>query len=125
MSNDTEESASTPSLQALMALIGDLQKTIALLTRKLEAYEKRDQDKQAISQDGGNKSTNSSTEIQLSQLNQTSNPQGSAPPFSVNFGSMGLNLNQGQSYASALLSANQSEMSIVVQTISFGLRPNH
>ena len=41
MSSETE----LPSLQALMDLISSLQKTIILLTAKLEAYEKRDQEK--------------------------------------------------------------------------------
>ena len=41
MTNETE----LPSLQALMELISGLQRTIVLLTAKLEAYEKRDQEK--------------------------------------------------------------------------------
>ena len=43
-----EAGNSLPSLQALMSLICDLQKTIALLTRKLEAYEERDQKEQIL-----------------------------------------------------------------------------
>ena len=99
MTNETE----LPSLQALMELISGLQRTIVLLTAKLEAYEKRDQEKSEKKRE---------EEVGQSEKNDSSN--GTGQGFSVNFGNFGnsagmnFGLNQGQSYRSALLSAEQS-----------------
>ena len=98
-----------------MALISDLQKTIVLLTNKLEAYERRDEEKlkekQMASQDANQ-------DVNLTRINQAinqsmvqSSSSSASSSFSVNFGDAvsldrsGVYLNQGQSYANALVSA--------------------
>ena len=125
-----EAGNSLPSLQALMSLICDLQKTIALLTRKLEAYEERDRKEQILegsdvqvndSKNGGFQSLSkiNSQTSQAGQAGQGSlkgNSQGGIP-FSVNFASVvnsgrpvfAVDLNQGQTYKNVITAENLSQ----------------
>ena len=103
-----------PSLQTLMELISNLQRTIVLLTAKLEAYEKRDKENQVAGQDIDDPNRGASSTL----IGLPGQPGLGTIPFSVNFGGvtnpfqLGTTLNQDQSYASALASSSQSGLSV-------------
>ena len=88
-----------PELAALMSMIMSLQKTIEILTAKLEKYESNDQD--------ANRNDSQSVPQGQKSGSGTGNGNGGGTSFAVNFGeTTGLTFgdNQGKSYRSVLSS---------------------